>query len=248
MTQMNYNEYHLSFFEYVIYGSVFFILLTIVAILFFNSVIPVILLSPLIIGYYNFVRRYLCEKRQNRLLYEFRDFINALSASLNSGYSLENAIKEAHKEMIILYGSQAYMSMEADIMLKLLALNIPVEKIFADFAKRCQCTDIITFSQILIIAKRNGGDLISIIKSSSATISEKISLKGEIATTIAAKQFEQNIMFVMPIAIMTYIRCMSKGYFNSIYQTPLGTVLMTVCLMVYILAIILGLKISKIKI
>lgn len=248
MKQIIYTKYHLSFLEYMIYGGGFFIILTVVAILFFNSIVPIILLSPLIITYFSFIRTYLCEKRQNKLLYEFRDFINALSASLNSGYSLENAIYEAHKEMVILYGNRSYMCIEADIMLKLLALNIPIEKIFADFANRCQCADIITFSQILMIAKRNGGDLISIIKSSSATISEKISLKSDIATTIAAKQFEQNIMFVMPVAIMFYIRCISKGYFDSIYNTPLGIILMAVCLIVYILAIMLGLKISKIKI
>ena len=248
MTQMNYNEYHLSILEYIAYGSGFMTVLLIVVFLFFNSVIPVLLLSPFMIVYYKFIRRYLCEKRKNLLVYEFRDFINALSASLNSGYALENAVKEAHKEMLILYGRHSYMNAEADIMLKLLALNIPIEKIFADFANRCQCTDIITFSQIIIIAKRNGGDLISIIKSSSETISEKISLKNDIATTIAAKQFEQNIMFVMPIAIMTYIRCMSEGYFDPVYHTPVGIALMTACLIIYIFAVILGLKISRIKI
>lgn len=248
MTQTNYREYHLSLWEYIIYSGIFFAVLIIVCLLFFNSVVPALLISPLILIYYKLVKRHLCEKRKNQLLYEFRDFINALSASLNSGYSLENSIKEAHREIQILHGSRSYMCAETDLMLKLLALNVPVEKVFADFAARCECADIITFSQILIIARRNGGDLISIIKSSSGTISEKIALKNDIATAIAAKQFEQNIMFVMPVAIMAYIRCMSKGYFDPVYGTPLGIIIMLFCLAGYIAAVLLGLKISKINI
>ncbi len=248
MTKTNYKIYHLSMLEYLKYGSLFFLCLAAITFLFYDSLIPILFFSPSIILYLRIIRKYLCEKRQSILLYEFRDFINALSASLNSGYSLENAVREAHKELIILYGKRSYMVQETDLMLKFLALNIPIEKIFADFANRCSCDDIITFSNILIIVKRNGGDLISIIKSSSTTISQKIALKSEVSTIIAAKRFEQNIMFLMPVAIMTYIRIVSKGYFDIVYHNVTGIIIMTCCIFFYLLSILLGLKMSKINI
>lgn len=198
--------------------------------------------------YYRYISHFLCNKRKSTLILQFRDMINSISVSLNSGYSIENSLKDANREILILYGKNSYIHNEINIMLKKLAINIPIEKIFSDFAMRSECNDIIMFSQILVIAKRNGGDLISIIKSSSETIGEKIDIKREIESAVSSKKFEQNIMFLMPVVIMLYIRISSRGFYDSVYHNMTGVFFMTICLLIYISAIIIGLKLSTVKI
>lgn len=247
-TQIEYKIYRLSFIEYLLYGTVYLSISAIVAFLFYDSFIPVTVTFPLILIYYKYISRFLCKKRKERLLLQFRDMLHSISASLNSGYSIENSIKEAKNEMIILYGKTSYICNELDFMSKKLAINIPIEKIFSDFSVRSQCNDIIMFSQILMIAKRNGGDLIAIIKSSSQTIGEKIDINREIATALSSRKYEQNIMFLMPIVIMIYIRLSSDGFFAPVYHNITGVLIMSVCLMLYILAVVSGLKLSTVNI
>lgn len=248
MTQIQYKIYQLSLPEYLLYGTLYFLLSAVISYLFYDSLTPVIFTSPLIVIYYKYISRFLCAKKKNILILQFRDMLNSISASLNSGYSIENSIKEAGREMLVLYGEASYIHSELNLMQKKLAINIPIEKIFSDFAVRSQCDDIIIFSQILVIAKRSGGDLISIIKSSSRTIGEKIDISREIASALSSRKYEQNIMFFMPVAIMIYIRIFSKGFFDSVYHNITGILIMSLCLSIYILAVIIGLKLSAVKI
>lgn len=170
MTQTQYSVYQLSPIEYLLYGILYLSALAVISFLFYDSLIPVIFILPFILIYYKYISRFLCSRRKNILILQFRDMLHSISVSLNSGYSIENSLKEANNEMTVLYGKASYICNELDIMSKKLAINIPVEKIFSDFSIRSQCSDIIMFSQILMIAKRNGGDLIAIIKASSQTI------------------------------------------------------------------------------
>ena len=231
MIQIEYEVYRLSFIEYLLYGIIYLFLSAIISFLFYDSFIPVIIIAPFIIIYYKYISNFLCEKRKNSLILEFRDMLHSISASLNSGYSIENTIKEAYTEMVILYGRNSYICNELDLMLKKLAINIPIEKIFSDFSIRSQCNDILMFSQILTIAKRNGGDI-----------------NREIATVLSSRKYEQNIMSLMPVVIMSYIRLSSDGFFEPVYHNITGILIMSLCLILYLLAIVIGLKFSAVKI
>lgn len=248
MTQKSYEKYSLSIKEYFLYGLLFWLILFCTSYLFYDHFIPAILFSPCIVLYFRYIRSYLCICRKKQLLLQFRDMILSISVSLGSGYSLENSIRECDREMRLLYGEGADICIETALMTKKLTLNIPIETIFYDFAVRSQCPDILMFSQILNIAKRTGGDLISIIKTSSETIGEKIDIQREIQTSISSKRFEQNIMSVMPLAIMAYIRFTSHDFFDTVYHNPTGICIMTVSLLIYILAVLLGIRLSSVKI
>lgn len=247
MTPINYSSYTLSLNDYLFYGLAFMTVSGIISFLFYDSLLPVLFMVCFIRIYYRYVSRYLCEKRKQKLILQFRDMINSISVSLNSGYSIENSIRETYREMLILYGTNSYIQKELELMLGKLAVNIPVENIFSEFSGRSSCDDIIMFSQVLMITKRNGGDLIAIIRTSAETIGEKIDVQRDIENAIASRKFEQNIMFFMPVIIMIYIRISSKGFFSPVYHNTAGIILMTVCLIIYISAVITGLKLSTVK-
>lgn len=246
MKTIDYSTYHFSIPEYLGYGGIYFLLLILISLLFYNSLIPVLFFSPFLFFYFKKLRSYLCERRKKELVVQFRDMIRAMSVSLNSGYSIENALMESAQELASLYGTSSLLCQELFLMKKRLALNLPVEELFSEFAARCCCDDISMFAQILSIAKHSGGNFISIIQSSVDTISEKIQLQRDIEVSIASKRFEQNLMSFMPLLIMTYLRLTSPGFFDSIYGNLTGVLIMSFCLLLYLIAVILGLKISGI--
>ena len=64
----------------------------------------------------------------------------------------------------------------------------------------------------------------------------------------AAKRFEQSIMNIIPILIVIYIDLTSPGFFDLMYSTIIGRIIMTVCLVAYIVAVLMAKKILKIEI
>ena len=81
--------------EYVRYILIYMTGLVLISILFFNSLIPMIFLSPAIIVLLKNKRVALKEKRQKTLRLEFKELMVSLAANMSAGYSLEKSVEFA---------------------------------------------------------------------------------------------------------------------------------------------------------
>lgn len=178
---------------------------------------------------------------------EFREGLHGIAAALGAGYSMENALKEAEKDLVLLYGENALLVSEFRYMERQLALNQPLEKVFADFAERWQTEDILHFVRVIQTARRTGGDLIAITRLAAEKISEKIEVKREIHTMIAGKKMEGRIMNLIPLGMILYFWISSPGFLDCLYQAS-GRIVMTVLLFLYITAYYWSRKISDIQV
>ena len=80
------------------------LIVTAVSYVFYDSLIPVIIFSPYVIYHIKkqrFNERY---QKDNELIRQFRDGMQAVSFALNTGYSIENSFAEALQELVMLYG------------------------------------------------------------------------------------------------------------------------------------------------
>jgi len=187
------------------------------------------------------------EKRE-RLRNEFKDAILSVAANLRAGYAVENAFRECLQEMKLLYGGESLIYRELYKIVQGLANRISIEVLMEQFAKRSKLEEIQEFADIFAIAKRSGGNLTEIVDETAAMISEKIDVEKEIQVLLSAKRLEQNIMSVIPFAIICYVGAASGGYFDVLYATYAGRMVMTMCFAVYMAAYILGRKITDIRI
>ena len=243
---MNYQIYKLSLYEYVLYGFLYMLVDAIISYLFFMSIIPFILFLPGLIIFYKIVRDILKKHRDKVLTFQFKELISIISTLLSTGYSMENAILESTKEISILY-PKSYILNEIQIMSNKLMLHVPYDILFKDLANRCDITHIKTFSEILSIAAKSGGNLIQIILSTTSAITTQIDIYREIDISLSGKKYEFLIMVIMPLIIMLYIKVTQPGFFNSVYESFTGAFLMLICLCLYSLAVYIGYKIiSKI--
>ncbi len=242
----DYHIYKLNLKELIIYGTIYIAVISVISIVFYSSLLPVILFSPGCILYYRFVRTQLKAKQDNRLTMEFKDLLTSVSSLLSTGYSLENALIESRKELLSIHGN-CLMIRELDRMISLLMIHVPIEQIFNNFASRTDIDDIKTFSEILSIAKQSGGDLIHIIFATSSSISSHVNICMEINTVLSGKKFELYIMAVMPIIIMLYVSLTQPGFFEPMYHNVGGIIIMSICLSLYLIAIFIAYKIISIK-
>ena len=179
---------------------------------------------------------------------QFRDAIQAMASALNAGYSPENALKEAQKDLMVLYGSQMRIQKEFRYMSGQLHLNVPMEQILEEWASRTQQEDVQNFASIFYTAKKSGGNLIGIIRSAVRQISGKIEVKREIQTLMSAKRLEFRIMCAVPFAIIGYMKLSFPEFMDQLYGNLVGRGVMTVCLCVYAGAYGMGKRIINIEI
>jgi len=244
----DYRLYRLNFRERTIYILQGLAAISIIGFLFYSSLLSVLPLSPLLIIYIKRKKQQLIKKRKWQLNLEFRDGILSLSSALNAGYSIEKAFDEALAELKHLYGNRGLIVKEFTYLANQIKLNITVEKALIDFGQRTDIEDIINFAQVFITAKRTGGDLMKIIKATCETISDKIEVKREILTLTSAKRLEANIMKIVPIGILVYMRLFSPGYLDILYHNVIGVIIMTILLLLYLTALIITDKIVDIEI
>lgn len=207
---------------------------------FYRSLWAMLPLLPVGGMLYRSMQRGRGEQEREELTAQFRECILAVSTLLEAGYSVENAFLECGQDMALMYGEDALICRELIIVRRGLHINVSLEELLADLGERSGCEEIIQFGEVFAIAKRSGGNLAEIIKSSAELIGRKTDLKREIDTLLSGKRMELNIMKAMPFAILLYIGATNRGYFDMLYEGLQGRLIMTGCLGAYVGACALG--------
>ncbi|MCI5524805.1 MAG: type II secretion system F family protein [Dorea sp.] len=223
-------------------------LLALTAWLYYREIWAVVFLIPVGILYYRMKKKECVRKKQQVFLLEFKEMIQSLAAGLNTGYSVENAVRETQKELMMVYPKEAVISKELAVMTRKLRLSMSMEQVFDEFARRVDMEDVRNFSVVFTAAKKSGGDMIAIIRNTVDQISGKIEVKREIETLLAAKKYEYKVMSIIPYAIIAYMRLSFPEFMSYLYGNVLGIGVMSVCLGIYAGAYVLGAKMVDIEV
>lgn len=210
---------------------------------FYKSMWAAIPLSFIGVLYFKKLKLQKIEKEKQEMLLQFKECMNSVTVALKAGYAPENAFLESRSDIKLLYGENSVMYRELEFIKRGLIINIPLEEQLKDFGKRSGLDEIKQFAEIFSVAKRSGGDMPVILGACSEVIQQKIELTREIAVSLSGKQMEQNIMKLMPFGILLYIGGSNPGYFDMLYHNLQGVGIMTLCLILYLAAYILGDKI-----
>lgn len=232
----------------ILYTSEWIVISSVVAYLFYRSFISFFFFLLFTRMFFKEKEKEYRKKQMVQLRIQFREFLLSLSGNLQAGYSIENAVREACKDIDMIYVSRTHLSQELHIILNGLSNNIPLEKLLKEFASRSNVEEIMEFSSIFAVSKRNGGNLTQMIQNCSDVIGEKLDVKQEIQVIISSKELESRIMSLVPFFIIAYMNVTNPGFFDILYHNSLGILIMTCCLIIYIIGIILSTKIVQIEV
>lgn len=248
MKKKKMEEYKFSKKERWIYVAKGVSLIAFISYLFYRSIFAFLILCIALPFYLKKEKEQLLRKQKKELTIQFKDTIQAVSTSLGAGYSIENAFLEAKNDLLNLYGKNAVMVKELVLMAGRLSSNETLESILSDLSNRSQIDDIQDFTDVFVTAKRSGGDLKAIIRTATDHITDKIEVHREIDTLMSAKKLEQKIMNCIPFFIILYVSGNSPGFLDVLYHNAVGIVVMTGCLLMYIFAFLLSMKIVNIEV
>ncbi|MGN0359952.1 MAG: type II secretion system F family protein [Hominisplanchenecus sp.] len=244
---MDYRRYEFTWKERMVLFLEYLLLDGAVSFLFYRSWIPFALFLPGFLLFLKLKREEQRKKRIRRLGSQFLTGMQAVSNALAAGYSVENAFGEALKDLQKAYGNNLIVT-EFSVIVTQLSLGRTLESLLEELAARSGEEDIKSFAEVFAAAKRSGGDLISIIRNTVSSISQKEETRQEIQVCIAAKKLEQNVMSVVPLFILAYVGAASPGFLDVMYHNVTGIAIMSICLVIYFLAWMLGRRIVEIEV
>ena len=167
---------------------------------------------------------------------------------LKCGYSLENSLLEAGKEMRIMYREQDRILKEWNYMIRQMKMNIGVERILEEFSERIDQEDVRNFVTVTATVKKSGGNMARVIRQTISQIQEKEELNQEIETVISAKKMEFLVMAVIPFGMIAYMMLSFPEFMEVLYQGVPGRAVMTGCLVLYLAAFGTGFRMIQIEV
>ncbi len=197
--------------------------------------------SVLLLAYVPFALRKQKKEEARKQKWElnlaFKDALVCLENSLAVGYSPESSVKESIKNLEQLYGREHEICLEFRRMTQQMELGVSMEQVFLEFGERSDVEDIKQLADIFAIVKRTGGNLGQVLRQTGSVLQEKIELKRELRTVIAAKQMEFQVMGMVPYGILLYLKLCAPAMSQGLYHNLSGILFMWVVLGAY-----LGLK------
>lgn len=234
--------------EYIFLAVKSIAVILLITYVFYESFLPIFFMIPIWVIYARDGLRDLCRKKEKEFRVQFSNAIQAMGAALKAGYSVENAIREAEKDLAPMYEENVRIRKEFRKMVHQLDMKMPAVSMMEQFSERMKQEDTEDFVTVFSSAKMSGGDSISIIRNAVKIISGKIDTEQEIQTMFASKKLEFEIMCAVPFFIILYMKLTFGEFLSVLYENAAGRCFMTICLIVYIAAYSFGRKIIHIEV
>lgn len=243
----DYSKYDMNETEKVIFFTAGYCCIAIIVFLFYHSIL-LSLLSGVLIRYVRpFYEEFMVRRRMQELAVQFKDMLYCISASVSSGRQMAEAIIEAEENMSVMYASDTPIMAELIHMRKCILENNESDKaLLEDFARRAKSEDINNFVQVYATCRNMGGDMEKIISRTSNILTDKMNIEREIKAITAQKKLEGRIIALMPLAMLLSLNLVSGSYIAPLYETILGRLIMTGCLMACVYGVWLMEKISTV--
>lgn len=260
----NYNVYHMSMQEKILYFLIAFIAGAAVGFLFYGGIgkdefgrpttITYILntLIPGVVGiaagilFIPIRRDQIIEAKKTKLNTQFRDMLETLSTNLGAGKNVTDSFKSVYDDLKVQYEEDAFILKELEVILSGMNNNIDIEVLLEDFGQRSGNEDIQSFANVFRVCYRKGGNIKQTIRATYKILSDKMEIAEEIETMVTSAKSEQNIMIVMPIGLIGIIKMMSPE-FGENFVSPAGLIATTVAIILFVAAFFVGRSITNIK-
>ena len=247
-TQKNYWRQDIRKQEYIKALVMGAILLLAISLLFYRSILLALGASPVLLIYMKKWEEEYIEKRKQVFQVQFCDAMQALTSALSVGYSMENAMKEAKKDLALMYTKRDLIMKEFSYMEHQIRMSVSTTQAWQEFAERIRQEDVENFATVFTIAKKSGGNALAIMRNTMQQIQDKIEVKREIETVMTEKKLEFRVMALIPMGMLGYMYICFPDFMSALYSNLLGRIIMTICLGIYIVAYRMGKKIAEIEV
>ncbi len=219
-----------------------------ISILFYNSILPAVLVIPAWPWIRKILEHMVGESRREKFKTEFRDFLNSLSGSFAVGRQMEEGLVEASNELRVLYGEKSLIVEETESLLAGIRSGFKPGRLLHDLADRWEIEEARELAGVYDACIETGGDISGALERAAVMLGEKLTIENDIRVTVSQKKYESRMIALMPPFILVFLRLISPGYLDVIYGTFAGIILMTFALIMTVAAFLWTERIAKIDV
>lgn len=260
---LNYSVYYMSFKQKIFFTCLAFIIGGLVGLVFYGGLFKsegedttATLISNIavfcIVGLIAIkastksIKDKLKSNRDKKIERQFMDLLENLSTALSAGNTVNSAFVNAKTEMANQYSEKDLIIQELSEILLGLENGKTLEEMLLSFGKRSGNEDIENFSNVMSNCYRLGGDFKKIVSRTRNIISDKIAVSSEIETKLASNKLQFQFMCFMPIALVAMLK-LTNGSFQSNLASPIGVVVTTIAIAIFVISYFWGNKIINIR-
>lgn len=196
-----------------------------------------------IIGYYLLDIKYiiLYRKYHNTLEEELLESVVIMNNAFKVGASPEQAIKIVSEEMTGTIARE-YKQIYSEI-----KFGLSINDAFMRFSERLSLKEAEYIAASLDILNETGGDVVKIFDSIEKNLFNSKKIKNEYKALTGSPKLISNFLFILPILFIILILMIDNEYFNPLFKSKIGIILIMISLILYILYIVIIKKIFKIR-
>ena len=202
------------------------------------------LIFSFIIGYYiydlylYFSSKYKKKKIKNDMLRA----VILLNNSFKAGKSIMQSVKIASEEL------PKPINQEFKRIYQDMSYGLSADVAFSRFSKRVNLDEATYIASSLSILNKTGGNIVSVFTTIEKTLFDRKKLENDLKTSSAASNLVVKFLMGIPIVFVIVIYVISPDYFEPLFSSPLGYLLLFIMWLMFIVYIYLLNKVLKVKV
>lgn len=201
---------------------------------FFQHILGMIVCIPITFAYIWYEPTRTKRKKKNQLEIQFKDAVLAMVSSMQAGYSLNHAFRDAMDISCTVYGDQSMIVKLLERIVWGQTLNIPMDDLLEEMAERSGLEAVRNFTDVIRVTRRYGGNLPEMMKQLVNVIEDRLTVNAEILSVTASVRYEAYIMDIIPVGIIWYMNLTAAEFLSALYDGVAGRAFMVICLLVYL--------------
>ena len=217
----------------------------IIAYLFFSDVRFAVIFSGLLIPYGKIGKSLRRKKKKKAFCLDFKEFLQMFEAEIAAGNSPESAVAELSDKIGERVSEHSLITGDIKRLYKRVSLGMSIEEAFLKWSDERKEEHLDMFAEVFSYGKRMGKNIVELTFKTEEIISNDIGSSEEARNIMSEATTEQRIMSLMPLFFLFYVRLTTGDYLTVVYLSVGGYLFMALCLVLYIVAVIWGIKITE---
>jgi tight adherence protein B len=217
---------------------IFFVLLTLVGMLFFVRLLISVGLGTLPVVYIMRVR--------GRRLHKFEellpDAIDLFTRTMRAGHNIHSGLETMANETL------DPIKMEFRKVMEELALGSPLEPTLHNLGARIPIIDLKFFITGLILQRQTGANMVDVLENLATLVRERLNMAAKMKAHTAQQRFSAGLLCCMPIVVALGFWILKPEYIRLLYTDPTGSKFLTYAICSECVGILVIRKIANIKV
>ena len=228
----------------VVFGLIYIAIAITVSLIASTILTFVEVLISFILGFYMLDIIYILKysKYKKKIENDMLSAITLMNNAFKAGKSIIQAVELVSREL------NGPISKEFERIGKEIMYGIDVDIAFKRFKDRVKIKEAVYLSSSLSILNKTGGNIIKVFDKIEKNVYNRKKLQNELKSLTSSSKLITYVLIFVPIIFIVFIGIINIGYFEPLFEHPLGIFVILISLIIYIAYIIIVKKAMKVKV